>query len=152
MADATEAHALLGSVDDVECVAQGPIQLDPGHRVELSHGTVIEISFRDSDDVVAVDRTHRWEPVGLSNFDFGGDPTERAANRSTGHRVEERDSSIPGQDTDRAATCRWTQVGPNDVIAGYHSGAVSAASRLDASSSRGSGGYLLYPSINRSSA
>jgi hypothetical protein len=48
-----------------------------------------------------------------------------------------------GQDAHRPTTTLVTEVCPLDLASGYHSGAVSAASRSDARRSRGSGGYLV---------
>ena len=53
-------------------------------------------------------------------------------------RGEHLDRGIPREHADGPTVGRWSEVGPDDVAAGYHSGAVRAARRLALATSAGS--------------
>jgi len=58
------------SVDDVERVAQSPIESGPGYPVEAAHRLWIEIGLCDRYDVVAADHCLLGEAVARSDFDL----------------------------------------------------------------------------------
>ena len=77
-----------------------------------------------------------------SNFDFGTDASDRSSNRRAGDRREDGYCGVTAEDADGPPPGWWPEVGPYDVAALYHSGAVSAASREAAETMAGSWGTL----------
>lgn len=128
------------SVDDVQRVTQCPIQYRSGARVEVAQWFGVEIGFRHRDYVVATNDRVFGETVFLSHLDFRRYSSHGPRDGCTRNLVEEWDSSISGEDADWTSSRRRAQICPEDVVTSYHSGVVSAASRLDVSSSTGSGG------------
>lgn len=139
-------------VDDVEGVAKGPIEFGPRTQVELAHRLLVKIGLGNGDDVVAVDHCSTGETLLGPYIHFGCDPSDDPGYGCACHLVQNRNRGIPGEDTYRPSTSRRPEVCPDDVVASYQSGAVSAASRRDASSSAASGGCFVYASMSLSSA
>ena len=71
--------------------------------------------------------------------------------RGTRERVA-CDRGVAGQHADRSTSSRRTQICPDDVATGYHSGTVSTASRSAAVTSAGSCGALRYAARSSRSA
>jgi len=140
------------SVDDVQGVAERPIQLGSRTRVEVAHTIAIKGGLGHGDQVVAVDHRVIGQTVLGPHLHFRGDSADGPGYRCACQSVENGDRSVPCDDTYRPSARRRPEVGPDDVVSGYHSGAVSAASRCDASSSAASGGCFVYAAMRRSSA
>jgi hypothetical protein len=116
------------SVHAVERVAQGFVETSPRDLVEVADGLAVEISERDRDDVVAADGARFREAIPDAEFHFGSDSTNCPCDGRTGDGGEYSDRSVPGEHADRAAARGRSEIGPVDVVAGYHAGAVLAAS------------------------
>jgi hypothetical protein len=114
----------LELVDDVERVAQCLVETSASEFVEVADGLVVECIERDRDDVVATDDARFGQAVFCTEFDFGSDSTDGACDWRTGHRGQDRNGGISGQHAHRPATCRRTEVSPEDVVASYHAGVV----------------------------
>lgn len=104
---------------------------------------MVESVFADGDDVVTVDHGFFRETVSRPNLYFGWDPPNGSCDRGACDTVEYCDNRVSCESTDRSSLTFFTEVCPDDVVSGYHSGAVSAASRSDTCSRSGSGGYLV---------
>lgn len=130
------------SVLNVEGVAKRLVKLDSGFEIELTDGFCINKRDGDRYQVVAADDAAIGKAHGLSDLDLGADTANRSGDRRAGDGGENGDGSITGQDTDGPPPRWWSQVGPEDVAAFYHSGAVSAASREAAETIAGSWGSL----------
>ena len=113
-----------GLIDDVERVAQCRVETSAHEFVEVADRLVVEGDERDGDDVVATDDARFGQAVFCTEFDFGSDSTDGACDGRTSHRGQDSDGGISGQHAHRAATCRRTEVGPEDVVASYHAGVV----------------------------
>ncbi|MEI2638444.1 MAG: hypothetical protein V9F03_05535 [Microthrixaceae bacterium] len=60
---------------------------------------------------------------------FGADASDYSGDWGAGDRGQDRYGGVSGQDAYRASPCWFAEVGPNDIVSGYHGGAVAAASR-----------------------
>lgn len=129
--------------DDVEGVAQRLIESGTCGQIEMSHRSLVEVSFGDGDHVVAADDCAFGETMLGANLHFGWDSPNGSSDRSAGDSVEERDRRVAGKYADGTPARRWSQIRPDDVVARYHSAAVSAARRREVSSRSGSGGYFV---------
>lgn len=58
------------SVDDVQRVAEGAVELGSRHEVEMSDGNLVEVSLSNSDHIVAVDGSVLAETMFRANFYF----------------------------------------------------------------------------------
>lgn len=83
-------------------------------------------------------------PLLGSDLDFGANPVDGSRDRGTGQGSEHADGCIPRQDTYRTSSGRRTERCPDYVVASYHSGAVSPASREAVSTNSGSCGWREY--------
>lgn len=131
------------SVANVEREAESVIEFGSSDHVQASDWSRVESVPTDGDDVVAVDHRILWEAVSLAHFDFGRNPPNPSCDRGASHLSEDCDDGVAGEDTDRSASAFLAEICPDDVIPRYHSGAVSATRRCDASNSSGSGGYFV---------
>lgn len=136
----TPSERVDGSVHDVERVAQGLIESGPRDFVEMADGLGVEIVEPDRDEAVAVDDACLGEAVLGAELYFGSDSTDGASDRRAGDRRQHRDRAVAGEHAHGPASGGRTEVGPVDVVAGYHAGAVSPASRRADRSSAGSAG------------
>ena len=75
-----------------------------------------------------------------TDLDFGADSPDCPGDRCARDRVQHCDGGITGEDADGSASCGRPEVGPDDVVASYHAGAVRAARRRADCTSAGSGG------------
>jgi hypothetical protein len=135
-----------GSVADVEGVAQRTVELSALDLDEPSDRPRVEHSLRDGEEVVAGDDAGLGQAFFGADLDLGTYVSDRAGDRCAGDRAQHRDGCVSGQDAHRPATCRRPEVSPIELAAGYHSGAVSDASRLAASTNAGSCGWRRYAS------
>lgn len=128
------------SVDDVEGEPESSIEFDPRDFLEVADGFGIEILDRHRDDVVATDDASFGQTLLWTDSDFGADASDRPGDRCTGDRGRHGDGCVTSENANRATACWSTEVGPEDVVACYHSGAVCAATRRADWTSAGSGG------------
>jgi hypothetical protein len=127
---------------DVEGVAQGLVEPDPGVEVEMTNGLWLQERGRNGDQVVTADDALIGQALGRPDFNLGTDTTDGSCDRGAGESSEDGDSRVSGQDADRPPPGGRPQVGPYDVAALYHSGTVSDASRDAAETIAGSWGSL----------
>ena len=127
---ARESRPQPGSVHDVQRVAQGLIESSSRDFIEVANRFVVEVVERDGDDVVAADDTRLGKAVLGAELDFRPDTANGACDRCTGDCGENLDRRVAGQHADRPTTSGRSEIGPVDVVASYHAGAVSAASLL----------------------
>lgn len=102
--------------------------------------SVVEITDWHGNDVVAVDHARFGQTVFGTNLYLGADSSDRASDRGTGDRREHRDRRITSQHADRPSARRRPEIGPENIVAGYHAGTVFAASRRAARTNAGSAG------------
>ena len=126
----SETATQPGSVHDVQRIPQGLINSRSRELVEVADWFVVEVVDRDGDDVVAADDTHLGKSVLGAELDVRSDAPNGARDRCTRDCREHLDRRVAGQHADRATTGGRSEIGPEDVVASYHAGAVSAASRL----------------------
>jgi hypothetical protein len=131
---------VLSSVLDIEGVAQGLVEPDPGVEVEVADWFWVEERDGDGDQVVAADDALIGKALGWADFNLGTDTADRSSDGRAGDRAEDGDRRVPGEDTNGPPARGWPQVRPYDVAALYHSGAMSAASREAAETIAGSWG------------
>jgi hypothetical protein len=141
-----------GSIRDVQRVAQGLIESSSGGLVEVADRFVVEVVERDGDDVVAADDTRLGKSVLAAELDFRSDTSNGAGDRCAGDCGEHFDRRVAGQQADGPTTSGRSEIGPVDVVASYHAGAVSAASRLADRTSAGSAGCRRYAARSSRSA
>src|SRR5690606_32936198 len=113
--------------------------------VEATDAFAIEIFDRHGDDVVATDDATFGQPLLGTDFDLGADPTNPACDRCARHRRQHRDGRVTAENADGTASRRRSEIGPDDVVASYHAGAVRPARRRAACTNAGSGGWRWYP-------
>jgi hypothetical protein len=128
------------SVFDIEGIADRLVESDPAVEVEMSDRFGVEQGHRDGDQVVAADDASFGQPFCSPYLDFRANTPDCAGDRSAGDRCEDFDCSVPSKHADWSPSRWWPQISPNDVAAGYHSGAVWAASREAAVTMAGSWG------------
>jgi hypothetical protein len=136
IAGSPDQHSVL----NVEGVAEGSVEPDPGFEVELADAFWVEKRGGDRYQVVAADDAGIGKAHGGPDFNLGADTTDRSSDRRAGNGGEHLDGGVTGQDADRPPPGRRSQVGPDDVTALYHSGAVSEASLEAAETIAGSWG------------
>lgn len=127
---------------DVKGIAEGLVEPDSSFEVELADAFFVEEGGGNRYQVVAADDAGFWKALGGANLNFGTDTADRSCNRGAGDRGEDGDGGVASEDADRPPPGRRSQVGPDDVTAFYHSGAVSEASREAAETMAGSWGSL----------
>jgi hypothetical protein len=128
------------SVDDVQREPQRDVECRPCGLIEATDWFVIEIFDRHRDDVVATDDAAFGQPLLGTDIDFGADSPDCPGDRGARDRVQHCDGGITSEDADGSASCGRPKVGPDDVVASYHAGAVRAARRRADWTSAGSGG------------
>lgn len=114
----------LKSIDDVEGVTQCSIEVGSGDFIEASDWFSVEVGDRDRKDVVAIDDAQFRKAVLGSEFNFGAYASNSSRDRSASNGGEHTDGCVSSENADGAPTSRRTQVGPYDVVSGYHAGAV----------------------------
>ncbi len=129
------------SVHDVERVAQGLVEPGPGELVEMPDRLIVEVNDRDGDDVVAADDACFRKAVLRSKQYLRSDSANGPCDRCARDGGEHVDRSVASEHADGSSTSRWSEIGPVDVVASYHAGVVSAASRRADSTSAGSAGW-----------
>lgn len=117
------------SVDDVECEAKRPIELSACDFVKLANGLSVEVLDRHCDHIVAGDYATLGQPLIWPDLNFAADTSNCSRDRSAGDSGQNRDCCVAGEDANRAATGGRAEVDPENVVACYHAGAVSAARR-----------------------
>lgn len=75
-------------VDDVQGVAESVVELGPGHQVEVSDGSRVEVGLGNGDHIVTIDNGVLAETVFRANFYFRWDSSNGASDRRTGDLVE----------------------------------------------------------------
>jgi hypothetical protein len=128
------------SVLDVEGVTEGLVEPDPGFEVELADVFWVEKRGGNGYQVVAADDAGIGNALGGPDSNLRADTADRSGDRRAGDGGEHLDGGVTGEDADGPPPGWRSQVGPNDVTALYHSGAVSEASREVAETIAGSWG------------
>ena len=106
----------------------------------MPHRVRVQSVFPDGDEVVAVDDGGVWKAVITTDFDLGWDASDRPSDWGTRDSIEHGDDAVASQNADGSSSPFFSEVCPIDIVASYHSGAVSAANRSEALSNIGSGG------------
>src|SRR5207245_5986505 len=125
---------------DVECVAQGGVEVGSLDLAERADRAVVERRLRYRQEAVAVDDARLGESFVGADVDLRVDVSDRPGDRRARHGGENRNGAVPRQDTDRASIERRAERGPVDLAPSYQPGGVSAASRSAASTTDGSCG------------
>ena len=128
------------SVDDVDRKSKRSVEFGSCDLVEVPNGLGIEILDRHRDHVVAGDDAALGQSLLCPDLDFGADTSDGSRDRGARDRAQHSDGCVTSEDADRATSCGCTEINPEDVVACYHAGAVSAASRRADWMSAGSGG------------
>lgn len=128
------------SVDDVQRKPQSDVECCPCDLIEATDWFIVEIFDRHGDDVVATDDAAFRQSLLGTDLDLGTNSTDRPGDRCARDRAQHCDGGITGENADGAASGGSPEVGPDDVVASYHAGAVRAARRRADCTSAGSGG------------
>ena len=131
------------SILDVERVAEGFVKPDPSFEVEPADPFGVEKRGRDRYQAVAADDALIGKTMGASDLHLRADSADRPCDVCASDGGEHDDRRVTGEDADRPPASRWSEVGPDDVAALYHSGAVSEAKRAAAATIAGSCGTRL---------
>ena len=102
------------------------------------------VTRADRDQVVATDDARLRQTRCSPDLHLGADPTNGSSNRSAGDRSQHCQRRVAREHTNGPPTRRRTEISPHNVAAGYHSGAVCAASRVAAATTAGSWGTHRY--------
>ncbi len=153
MAEPEEQLTLAdSSIHDVEGVPQRLVEQGTSDVVKTTDGLIIQIDDGDRDDVVATDDTRFGKAVLGTKFYFRSDAANRSRDGSARDRCEHFDCCVACEHADRTAASGRSEVCPVDVVAGYHAGAVFAASRRADSTRAGSAGCRRYANFSARSA
>src|SRR3954453_8235582 len=98
----------------------------------MSDGRGVEQRDGEGDHVVATDHTRYGQAFVRPHLHLGVNASDGASDWRAGDRVQNLYRRVAGEHADRAATGGRSEVGPDDVASGYHSGAVTDASRAAA--------------------
>jgi hypothetical protein len=117
------------SILNVEGVAKRSVERGALVGAKVANPALAEARFGHGDDVVTTDDTRFRKALIGSDLDLGSNPAKCPGDGGAGDSRENLDCGIAREYTDGTAAGRSTEVSPDDVTAGYHSGTVSAASR-----------------------